>query len=247
MPDRIRLRRTPGWKPPDEAVSVARPSRFGNPFKIGGKFMTPGFYGAKAAPYYGALPPGEWVRGGGMDPMTIRMVQSREHAVALFIDWIKHEPAWKVEYLAPNSPAGISAAGARCPNLGAGHLPRRRPDRPGERRPVLTPEWADENGVTHVTVKRCCNGCGTLLGDATEGKIATAVDSLLLHDVRPECRTCSPASSSKTTDAHRRDCSLGDNHVTSGRKPGRVRNKPVLSRCEYSAPQMASQSAAGRP
>ena len=33
MPERIRLRRTPGWKLPEGAVSVARPSNFGNPFK----------------------------------------------------------------------------------------------------------------------------------------------------------------------------------------------------------------------
>lgn len=32
MPERIQLRRTPGWRKPANAVSVARPSRWGNPF-----------------------------------------------------------------------------------------------------------------------------------------------------------------------------------------------------------------------
>lgn len=34
-PRRIQLRRTKGWRKPDGAVVVARPSRWGNPFRIG--------------------------------------------------------------------------------------------------------------------------------------------------------------------------------------------------------------------
>jgi hypothetical protein len=34
-PVRIRLRRTKGWRKPSEAVVVARPSPWGNPFRIG--------------------------------------------------------------------------------------------------------------------------------------------------------------------------------------------------------------------
>lgn len=33
-PKRIQLRRTKGWRKPDGAVVVARPSKFGNPFRI---------------------------------------------------------------------------------------------------------------------------------------------------------------------------------------------------------------------
>lgn len=33
-PKRIQLRRTKGWRKPDGAVVVARPSRFGNPFTM---------------------------------------------------------------------------------------------------------------------------------------------------------------------------------------------------------------------
>jgi hypothetical protein len=36
MPERIRLRRTKGWRKPACAVVVARPSRWGNPFRVGG-------------------------------------------------------------------------------------------------------------------------------------------------------------------------------------------------------------------
>jgi hypothetical protein len=35
MPKRIQLRRTAGWRMPEGAVSVARPTKWGNPFKIG--------------------------------------------------------------------------------------------------------------------------------------------------------------------------------------------------------------------
>lgn len=34
MPTRIQRKRTPGWRKPDNAVIVSRPSRFGNPFTI---------------------------------------------------------------------------------------------------------------------------------------------------------------------------------------------------------------------
>jgi hypothetical protein len=35
MPDRIRLSRAKGWRLPDGAVHVARPTRWGNPFVVG--------------------------------------------------------------------------------------------------------------------------------------------------------------------------------------------------------------------
>jgi hypothetical protein len=34
MPDRVRLRRTAGWRKPPGAVVVARPSRWGNPHPV---------------------------------------------------------------------------------------------------------------------------------------------------------------------------------------------------------------------
>jgi hypothetical protein len=35
MPERVRLERKKGWRKPEGAVVVARPSRWGNPFQIG--------------------------------------------------------------------------------------------------------------------------------------------------------------------------------------------------------------------
>ena len=34
MPERIQLRRTRGWRKPPGVVAVARPSEFGNPFRV---------------------------------------------------------------------------------------------------------------------------------------------------------------------------------------------------------------------
>lgn len=34
MPERIQLRRTAGWRKPDGAIVVARPSKWGNPWRI---------------------------------------------------------------------------------------------------------------------------------------------------------------------------------------------------------------------
>lgn len=34
VPERIRLRRTAGWRKPPGVVTVARPSEFGNPFRV---------------------------------------------------------------------------------------------------------------------------------------------------------------------------------------------------------------------
>lgn len=38
-PQRIQLRRVKGWRMPSTAVSVARPTRWGNPFKVGGFYL----------------------------------------------------------------------------------------------------------------------------------------------------------------------------------------------------------------
>lgn len=34
MPDWIRLRRTKGWRKPPDAITVARPTRWGNPYAV---------------------------------------------------------------------------------------------------------------------------------------------------------------------------------------------------------------------
>ena len=42
MPVRIQLRRVKGWRMPKGAVSVSRPSQWGNPYHIGGKVWNEG-------------------------------------------------------------------------------------------------------------------------------------------------------------------------------------------------------------
>lgn len=45
-PQRIQRQRTKGWRMPEGAIYVGRPSRWGNPFKVGGLYRTPGFWKA---------------------------------------------------------------------------------------------------------------------------------------------------------------------------------------------------------
>lgn len=45
MPQRIQRKRVKGWKMPPNTVSVARPGRWGNPFKVGDDW--PGVIGAR--------------------------------------------------------------------------------------------------------------------------------------------------------------------------------------------------------
>jgi hypothetical protein len=45
MPERIQLSRRKGWRKPENTVVVSRPSKWGNPFKVGGEYVTNGFFG----------------------------------------------------------------------------------------------------------------------------------------------------------------------------------------------------------
>jgi hypothetical protein len=44
MPERIQRKREKGWRIPENAVSVTRPGRWGNPFKVGSVYGLPYFY-----------------------------------------------------------------------------------------------------------------------------------------------------------------------------------------------------------
>lgn len=39
MPERIQLKRTKGWRKPEGAIVVSRPSKWGNPFSVGDCFQ----------------------------------------------------------------------------------------------------------------------------------------------------------------------------------------------------------------
>lgn len=80
--------------------------------------------------------------------------------------------------------------------------------------PALEPAWELESftagwtragrTVTRLTVKRACNGCGTLLGDLTEAEMDAAMVGAPAPDVRGECPTCTPLSvDAAAPEAHR--------------------------------------------
>lgn len=54
MPDRIQLRRTKGWRKPEGVIVVARPSRWGNPYRVGDELtvsLSGLIYGATVGEY----------------------------------------------------------------------------------------------------------------------------------------------------------------------------------------------------
>lgn len=63
MPERIQRRRSLGYRMPKDAVYVGRPSRYGNPFRIG-------------VPYCGP---------------TIRQANTAAETVTAFIDWVTRD------------------------------------------------------------------------------------------------------------------------------------------------------------
>lgn len=65
MPERLQLRRVKGWRLPPGAVSVARPTRWGNPFAIGTELRFP------------------------FDEVYGPVVRDREHAVEIFTGYAR--------------------------------------------------------------------------------------------------------------------------------------------------------------
>lgn len=103
---RIQMSRQRPWRAehPD-AIVVARPTRWGNPFKVGALIVDPGWWNQPACPYDG---------GGGMAPGTytahnlrgepyeyqIRPVRDRADAVRLFREYITfHDDEWPPEVI----------------------------------------------------------------------------------------------------------------------------------------------------
>jgi hypothetical protein len=94
MPERIQLQRTRGWRKPEGAVVVARPSPWGNPFAVGDFFASrtwahdrPDPRGDRGEPgtyHRHSITNGPWVE-------TIGVVRDRAHAVELFRAYIAYE------------------------------------------------------------------------------------------------------------------------------------------------------------
>lgn len=53
-----------------------------------------------------------------------------------------------------------------------------------------TPDRHLSSGGKRIRIKRACNGCGHLLGDATDEEIEATVNGRALPDVRSECPNC---------------------------------------------------------
>lgn len=82
MPDRIKLSRRKGWRMPENTVVVARPSKWGNPFKVGDRvmvFLDLG-WGVRTAEELGT-------RYHGIAEVV--EVADRAHAVRLFRAWMR--------------------------------------------------------------------------------------------------------------------------------------------------------------
>jgi hypothetical protein len=88
MADRIQLSRAKGWRLPPGAVSVARPTRFGNPFAAGAPIPAP--FGEVFGP----------------------VVRDRAHAVEIFAAYARATPGY--EMLARRELSGKSLA-CWCP------------------------------------------------------------------------------------------------------------------------------------
>jgi hypothetical protein len=79
MPERIQLRRTKGWRKPTGTVVVARPSMWGNPWRIG-----------RSRGYW-------WVYNGDCEVWTpllyTAQTDAQAYAVRLYRQWLQHGTA----------------------------------------------------------------------------------------------------------------------------------------------------------
>lgn len=72
MPERIQRKRTKGWRMPEGAVYVGRPSRWGNPWKAGSTGWT--------------VEPGGWINREPHPPLTVAQ------AIESYRNSIEHDP-----------------------------------------------------------------------------------------------------------------------------------------------------------
>lgn len=82
-PRRIQRKRTKGWKMPPNTVYVGRPSKWGNPFRVGDYYMA--FAPSTDAP----LTISHFENFAGCDG-EITIIKTPAHAVAAYRDYLKH-------------------------------------------------------------------------------------------------------------------------------------------------------------
>ena len=85
MPERIQLRRTRGYRKPEGTIVVARPSKWGNPFKVG-EVVAPEAYGYLTGPFRPDLLK-------ALAGLTNVKVPNRAQAVEAYGWWIVEQPA----------------------------------------------------------------------------------------------------------------------------------------------------------
>ena len=112
-PLRVQRRRSKGWKMPENTVSVCRPGKWGNPFRIGGYFKVGG----------DATPLGRfiwmerciWKSADIEDALATGfvLVKDQAQAVEMFERLMKHHP-WKVDDLRGKNLACWCKPGTPC-------------------------------------------------------------------------------------------------------------------------------------
>ncbi|MGW0821794.1 DUF4326 domain-containing protein [Streptomyces sp. NPDC002845] len=104
QPARIQRRRVSGWRKPDNCVIVSRPSRFGNPFTVGARYVSRTSFHDAPYPERDDRPLGT-VEHPAWSPWaawteTVAVVRDRAHAVELFRDHIAYEnETWDPEVI----------------------------------------------------------------------------------------------------------------------------------------------------
>lgn len=94
-PAGIQLSRAKGWRKPAGAVVVARPSKWGNPFKVGEKIESDGPlwpYAMRSDPWATSLDQ-EWARSGGLLELKSVAPTRVEDVVAWYGWWFIEQPA----------------------------------------------------------------------------------------------------------------------------------------------------------
>ena len=87
MPQRIQRKRVKGWRMPENAISVTRPGKWGNPFKVGLWFRK--------------LSDDWFVWSHGDEPFGNRRVESLEQSLELFNEYAHARIKWSKGWLEP--------------------------------------------------------------------------------------------------------------------------------------------------
>ncbi|CPT66826.1 Uncharacterised protein [Mycobacteroides abscessus subsp. abscessus] len=82
MPQRIQLRRSAGWRKPEGAISVTRPGRWGNPFKVVCAGTEPGLFSRRRERVWTVAGPGTFFQGTGTHDWAAA------YAVRLYRRWL---------------------------------------------------------------------------------------------------------------------------------------------------------------